>query len=700
MCKRMVLAMLGFGMVWTGGASGAGAQAAVDDEDLALIYGDKATVSIATGHRQSLRRAPSVATVITAEDIAAMGAVDLDEVLEAVPGMHVSRTNSYFSTYSVRGMFGAQINPQVLMLQNGVPLTTLYRGDKGGNWGGMALENVARIEIIRGPGSALYGADAFFGVINIITKTTADTPGTEFGVRAGAFDTWSAWTQHGGKWGAADVATYLRVGSTDGFKEIVTADAQTGRDARFGTHASLAPGPVNTGYGAIDASVDVGLDKWRLRAAYKQRRNVGTGAGIGSALDPAGKNHNERITADISWADPKTTEHWGLGFTGSFLYNADELDARYVLSPPGSRFAAASFFPDGMIGNPSRQERQVRLSAFATYSGLAGHNMRYGIGHDDLNMYETGTEKNYLLNPAGLPLPSALMDYGNIQAHLLPQRRKLNYFYVQDEWRFAKDWTLTAGLRHDDYSDFGGTTNPRLALVWDMTLDLTAKFLWGQAFRAPSFTEQYGINPVGNGNPNLKPETVRTLETAFSWRVRKDTQLNLNLFRYAMKDVIRVVANTAGTGGTFQNTGAQHGSGVELEAVWDVSRSLRLSGHYAYQKSIDEASNQDAGYAPRHHLYGRADWRLVPGWLLSGQVNQVADRRRPAGDARPPIADYTTVDMTLRSDRGRQAWNYAVSVRNLFNADVREPSLSPGTLIPNDLPMAPRSLYVQAVFPL
>jgi len=531
-----------------------------EEEELALVYGDKATVSIATGNRQVLRRAPAVATVITAEDIAATGATDLDEVLETVPGMHVSRTNSYFSTYVIRGMFGGQTNPQVLMLQNGIPLTTMYRGDKGGNWGGMSLEKVARIEIIRGPGSALYGADAFFGVVNIITKAAADTSGTEFGVRGGSFNTKNAWVEHGGKWGTVDVAANLYVGSTDGSKRIVTADAQTARDTRFGTHASLAPGSVNTGYDAIDASVDFGYDKWRLRAGYKQRSNVGTGAGISSALDPVGKVHNERITADLSWNNPQFAESWGLGYTGSFLYNADTLDANYQLSPPGSKFSATSVFPNGMIGDPDRYERQLRLSAFATYSGFASHSLRFGLGHDDLDMYKTGTHKNYLLNAAGAPVPNPLdgsvIDYYSIQSHILPQRRKVDYFYVQDEWDIARDWALTAGVRHDSYSDFGGTTNPRLALVWDATLDLTAKLLYGQAFRAPSFNDQYGINPVSNGNPNLKPETIRTREAAFSWLVRKDTQVNLNFFRYDMKDVIRAVSNaTAGTGATFQNTG-------------------------------------------------------------------------------------------------------------------------------------------------
>lgn len=665
-----------------------------EEEDLSLIYGDKATVSIATGSQQPISKAPSVATVITAEDIKAMGATDLDQVMETVPGVHVSRSAVFnFSTYEIRGIVGNPTNPQVLMLQNGIPINTLYRGDKGQLWGSLPLENVARVEVIRGPGSALYGADAFAGVINIITKTAANAQGTEFGVRGGSFNSKNAWVQHGGKWGTVDAAAYLNAGSTDGSKEIITQDA--GR-----LHgATLAPGPVSTGYNSIDASLDLSYDKWRLSTAYKLRDNMGMGAGVNSALDPLGKNRGERITGDLSWNDPNLSQNWGAGFTGSYMRYAETLDQSYQLFPPGTKFGA-NIFPNGMLGNPGRYEQQVRLSGYTTYSGFTGHSLRLGLGHDDLNMYHTSTNKNYFLSPSGAPVPSAFMDYYSIQSHILPHQRKVDYVYVQDEWNLARDWMLTLGGRHDKYSDFGGTTNPRLALVWDATLDLTAKLLYGKAFRAPSFNEQYGINPTAGGNPNLKPETIKTLEEAFSWQARQDTLINLNFFHYQAEDLIQAVANPApAPGATYQNTGKLHGSGMELEAVWDASRSLRLTGNYSYQKSISAATNQDAGYAPHDHIYLRGDKSIASGWLSSVQINRVMNRLRAAGDTRPPVPDYTTVDISMHSSNGKNQWDYSASVFNLFNATVLEPSLAgptPLTVpIPNDLPMAPRSVWLQ-----
>ncbi|MDP3418316.1 TonB-dependent siderophore receptor, partial [Falsiroseomonas sp.] len=188
---RLVAAALA--VAWAGACADQGGE----EEDLALAYGDKSFITIASGVRQPIARAPSVATVVTAEDIADIGAADLDEVLETVPGLHVARAGAaYNPIYTIRGIH-TQYNPQVLMLVNGIPVTSVYTGNRSQIWGGMPVENIARIEVIRGPGSALYGADAFSGVINLITKTAADINGTQIGVRAGSFRSRDAWVQHG-----------------------------------------------------------------------------------------------------------------------------------------------------------------------------------------------------------------------------------------------------------------------------------------------------------------------------------------------------------------------------------------------------------------------------------------------------------------------------------------------------------------------
>ncbi len=203
------------------------AVAAEAEEDLLLSFGEEEFLSIATGQKQLIAKAPAVASVITAEDIRALGANTLEEVLATVPGVHVSLSSTYLAPiYSIRGIHTDK-NPQVLMLVNGVPITQLHFGDRGGR-SGFPVRDIARVEVIRGPGSAVYGADALAGVINVITKTAEQIDGTELGARAASFDTTEGWLLHGTTWGEVKVALSLQALDADGDdSRRVGSDAQT-----------------------------------------------------------------------------------------------------------------------------------------------------------------------------------------------------------------------------------------------------------------------------------------------------------------------------------------------------------------------------------------------------------------------------------------------------------------------------------------
>jgi iron complex outermembrane receptor protein len=671
-----------FALAWTGSLS---AQS-FEDEDLALAYGDKSTISIATGNKQAITRAPAVSTVITSRDIEAMGATDLDQALESVPGLHVSKSNiAAKPIYSFRGIHTQQ-NSQVLMLVNGIPITNIFQGDRGQIWGGMPLENVARIEVIRGPGSALYGADAFSGVINIITKTAEDIKGTETGVRAGSFNSRDAWLQHGGKLGSFDAAFYFRAGNTDGQKGIIQQDVLSNS------------GPVNEERKAIDARADLSRNNWRLRAAY-QKRELGAGAGLAGILDPDARVSENRFYLDLNYERANWLPDWDVaGVVGYYDIHQKQADPYFTLVPAGIN----PNFPDGMIGNPGHSEQHTHASVSTFYSGFEQHQVLFGAGLRQDDLYETVETKNFNgtfapicdpLNPTDpsptLPCSPVLMVADASFIYLLPHKRNLTYVFAQDEWNLAKDWTLTAGLRHDRYSDFGSTTNPRLALVWDAAYNVVVKAMHGEAFRAPTFVEQYAINnPVQSGSPGIRPETIQTDELAITWQTTPALQTNLNFFHYRMRNIIQLVT------AKMQNAGDQSGRGLELEATYDAANNLRLTGNLSLQRATDETTGKDAGLAPQRRLFARADWRFAPLWQLGATANHVADRLREPGDSRAAIPDYTTVDLILRRERIAYGWDARAVVTNLFNRDAKEPTfMSSG--IPSDLPLAGRAIYLQ-----
>lgn len=327
-----------------------------DEEDLISAYGDEEIISLATGRSQPVSRAPAVATVITSKDIQEMGATNLDQVLESIPGVHVSLSSVRFSpVISIRGIHTDK-NPQVLMLVNGVPITQVYFGDRGVH-STLPIASIERVEIMRGPGSAIFGADAFSGVINVITKDAASIDGIEGGVRYGSFDSKEAWALYGGKWGDVDIGFTVEYHQTNGDDDrIIASDSQSIFDSVFATNASLAPGPASTGIERADIRLDLGYKDWRLRAWNWRQNDAGVGPGLAQALDPTGFSETDNYLVDLTFHDPSLTEYWDL--SARFSYMEINSESQQILFPAGSRLPIAS---DGNV-NPNNLAGVVLFS--------------------------------------------------------------------------------------------------------------------------------------------------------------------------------------------------------------------------------------------------------------------------------------------------------------------------------------------------
>ncbi len=688
--------------------------------DLSLEELGQVVITVATGSPVALSRAPAVASVITAKDIKATGATNITQALESVPGLHVSANyQGAQPIFTFRGMYSV-FNPQVLIMVNGVPINTLFVGSPDTLWKGLPVEAISRIEVIRGPGSAIYGADAFAGVINIITKTPDET-NNEVGLRVGSFDTVDAWFSTAGGVAGFDMAFFLEYHKTDGHEEKLDADAQAFFDNVFGTAASRTrDSSVSLSEDNLDLRFEVSKENWRLRIGLTQGRDLGVYTGIARALDPEARVAVTRRNADLTWHDPTFTDDWDLKAQFSFLDSRLVLDDGTVFHvyPEGTAVfgdvtgdGLPDVLPDGMIGTPEHFERHYRLEFASLYKGFARHQLLLGVGWHLGDLYKIEQSKNSGLNPAtntvvfptvaGTPLFSVS---DTDQSFMTEGDRENYHAFLQDIWRLAENWELTAGLRYDHFSDFGSTTNPRAALVWVARDDLTMKLLYGEAFRSPSFAEMRARNnPAAWGNLGLNPETIKTTELAFDYRPTKALQFDMNFFRYRWGDVIRFVPDpNVNAQLTAQNAGRQTGHGMELSGNWRASDAVQLRGNVAWQRSTNEETNQDAGNAPEWQAYLRADWIFLPKWHLNGQLNWVGEREREPGDTRDPVDEFKTVDLTLRRSAVKQRWEFAIAARNVFDEEIKEPSLNVALptgvsipLIPNDLPQAGRSLFAE-----
>lgn len=611
----------------------------LDEEDILIS---------ATGYSKPARLAPSVASIITAADIKEMGATTIFEALESVPGLHVyPHFNLLAPTFSIRGIHTG-LGQEVLILRNGLPIKNPGTGAMPGPFKG-PVANIARIEVIRGPGSAVHGADALAGVINIVTKDAHEINGVEVGGRMGTFNSNSAWTQYGRKYEDWDVAFSLEHSRSGG-----DPDRMVDTDAAPVQAVSLAPGHLETGYEYFETSLYLRNDNWDIDFWHWQQRNGGTGPGGAQALDPEGDEDYQYYQFDISYAFKDLLPNWEVKPHFNYVYQ--DLQRNLVLFPPGT-----GPYTNGAIGNPGFEDRTYSANITSTHSGFENHILRIDAGYSRQEM-DTNESKNF---PPGTA-PNIMFETTDTEFVYTPDTDRERYFLsVQDEWRLSKSWILTAGLRYDHYSDFGETYNPRIALVWSPAMPLTVKALYGQAFRAPSVSELY-INTVLIGDENLDPETIDTYELAFEYFPLLELTSRLSLFFYDMDDTIDVV------GAMYENTEGQRAYGFEFETEWDATNNLKLQGSFAWHLAERKDGGSRVAKAPGREFHFAANWEFVPLWNLNTQVNWIGGRQRPMGDGRDQLDNFTFVDLTLRKQTQDRSWEFAASIKNLFDKQAFE----------------------------
>jgi len=700
------------------------AQEAAEEEDLYLLYGDDEMISIATGVSQPIAVAPSTASVITADDIKAMGATTLDQVLERVPGVHVAPSQQNpLNNFIFRGI-KTTFTPQVLILLNGHRISAdVYTGSLI-DGSVTSIENISRIEIIRGPGSAVYGADAFSGVVNIITKSADELNGTHAGARTGSFDLINAWGQYGGEinknW---KIATSLEYASRSADESrIVNSDLQSVLDlppaeGGFGTSASLAPSYLDDRYEAVTYNLHMDSENWKVGFDGSVQRDNGSVAGIAQVLDHEGSADIEQHLFTLEYENNNFSENWE--FSSGFSYQVVESQNQLNIFPagtvlligddgnafsipsnalcptvPGLGQACIVSFPDGYIGHPGRKTTSSQLDFTFLYDAFEDHTLRVNVGAKNEKL-EANESKNFgfgVINGTQPVVDGVLTNVTGVEnsVYVSDEDRQIGFLSFQDIWQLAPDWSLTAGVRYDNYSDFGSTTNPRLAFVWSPTINVVTKLLYGTAFRAPSFSELYSQNnPVALGTESLNPEEIETYEFAVSYFPFQAITLGLNIYSYETDGMVDFVDDGSGTNtNVAANSKDLEGEGFELEIDWAINSNLRLISNYANQSTKNKSTGIQESFIPEQQLYADLRWNVTQQWLVSSQVNWIADRKRVEGDLREDISDYTLLDLSLRY-KSNDNWEAAISSKNLLDNDALEPSNGD---IPDDYPLNERSI--------
>ena len=643
--------------------------------------------TISTASKRTASKAPAVITVITADDLKATGATNLSEALQSVPGIHI-RMDAFGNRPLVH--FRGANATQTLLMVNGNSMRDLIWGF-GIFWKGIPASAIERIEIMRGPGSALFGADAIAGAINVITKTAGQIKHSEAGIRAGSFSTKTVWAQHGDNWQGFEIGFTAELFGTEGYNPFIPVDRQAAfEDITYSTNTSLSPDNAQYGWHNQDIRFSAAKNHWRLQADYTSHSDLEIGLTGFGVLDPVTQGEDERFNLDLFYNNDTLTEHWTLDTELRYQHLYYSSDDGFQERPPGFTNADGTY-PEGLININRSSERRIVFEASTLYSGINGHSIRMGAGHTWQDLYSVEHLQNYGIAPDGTDITpgSPLVDLSDTPYAFAPEKtRRINHVFLEDTWSFAANWELTAGARYDNYSDFGDTTNPRLALVWQTSSKLTSKLIYGQAFRAPSYQQLFVETSRALPNPDLDPERSQTIDLAFTYTPTSKLLINLNLFYFDQTDLISPITVSGLSKKQFQNTGDYAISGVELDAHWQATKQLNISGNYTLRDPDDSnAAIQEA----EKEAYLRTDWKLQTNWNWNLQANWIGTRPRGANDTRDPLASYTIVDTTIRYAHS-DTWEFAASIRNLFDSDEKEIT---GRSIPGDLPLPERNAYAE-----
>jgi outer membrane receptor for ferrienterochelin and colicins len=676
-------------------------------EELAKVK----VVTAASGFEQNIKMTPASVTIIEAATWQARGAKSLTHALQGAPNVEINTVTIGTShpKHSIRGLSGT-FGQQVVILVDGVPINLLHEGS-GPALSELPLQGYKRIEIIRSPGSVVYGADAFGGIINLVSYDIDEQP-DEVTLTLGEFEVINLGMNTSFMLDEVKFqfsSTYQKFGDDD--ERIIRRDLQTFFDEIYNTSASHAPGSINNRYESLALK---GKMHWQKIKTYYNGiyGEEGFGGGVVGALDPFGHNTYQHHIAGIDYnlssliqetpvKGELTLSTWYQYQKGNYPLTVFPAGAALPIGSDGNiNFSAPTLttFTDGFIGEPGNRTARYHFSLKHLFTLADDHQIRWELGFEKQD-YKAFEKKNFgptVLNGTEKEVDGTLTDVTNTpHVYMPPNKRDFVFVSLQDQWQLSQSWLLNVGARFDNYSDAGSTFNPRLGLNWNASERLTLRVFAGSAFRAPSFTDLYAQNnPSSLGNADVKPEDIITYELGGNFQFTTNLHAELTLFSYRADRLIDFALDEESGTKKTANVGEQQAVGFEWELHWRPIKRLDISSNYSYTDSDDGNRNETANIAKKMAA-------IVINWQATDKVNMniasnwVMDRVRPQGNTRAPIKDYTLVTGKVTYRGLTRGLEFSASINNLLDEDIRHPS--DGT-IADDFPQAGRQWLAEVVY--
>lgn len=630
-------------------------------------------VSIATKTNIKVSEAPAIITVITAKEIENMGAKTLTDILDTVNGFETSTFRTGLQSVGIRGFKDVRANSKILLMFNGLPINTIMYGRSINS--PLDVDSIEKIEIIRGPGSALYGRNAFQSVINVITKT-----GTQNKKVEASFETGSNGAKYSRvAYGISDGDNGLYFSANHNSTEKYNSKFFSNMDydlEDWGIDDSSTGVTINGDYGDLKFS------------GFFYDRNLGTSIGpfiTDSKVDQTKGAFSLDYKFDISNKVKLLTK------IGYFSYEETQhlIVFEKGVFPP---------FPEGMATTPSYNEYSNYLESYVLYEISKTSNLIIGAQAVNYGVKNCQIKSNYDLS-TGAPLTyyeyneeSGNYDlnyYGIDNQQVDPNgwitdngHDYTNYsLFAQFTFTPFKDSALTLGGRYDKDSEFDSVFSPRCGLIWNLGNKTHLKILYSEAYRAPNTQEQYKTVGFAKGNPNIQPEYIKTFEIELGTRKFQKLNSSINLFYNYIEDLIFVRSNPVTGTNTYQNIGENKSYGFEINNKLILRKDFYLFFDYAYANSTDIFKYDEEGNLlpeineENHKNISAHKINLGINYNFSNKynINLIAKYRGDKDYFDPTnkdkVGSYILIDSNFRIFNIFKGFEFNISIKNLLNTE-------------------------------
>jgi outer membrane receptor for ferrienterochelin and colicins len=607
-----------------------------------LMALDIDSVSGVSGFKQKVTEAPASVTIITAEEIQIYGYRTLADILRNVRGFYVSNDRNY-SYLGVRGYgLPGDYNSRITLLIDGHRLNdNIFDASLIGTEFPLDVDLIDHVEVIRGPNSSLYIASAFLGVINVVTKRGRDSQNVSVAGDVASYGTYQGRVSYGNQF-------------KNGLELLLSGSFYDshGQDQLFFPQFNT---PANNDGIALNADGDefhqffanLSWGHFTLHGVFGSREKGIPTAPFGTVFNVTGTHTiDARGYLDLQY-DRKLGGGWSL--TDRLYYDQFNNDGTYIYDYSDSGGPSRVMNRNFAHGKWSGDEVAFSKQAFARQRLSFGAEFRDNFQQD---------QGNYDLQP--------FVQY-------FTSNRTSNIFsvYAQDEIHLRKNLVLNLGLRYDHYSTFGGTTNPRAALIYSPWDKSTFKVLYGQSFRAPNFFELYYAAPGNEPNPSLRPETVKTMELVWEQYFANHFRMTMSGFYYPIRGLIGEQVDLATGNAFFTNAGSLDLRGVDFEFARKLSGGLEGTVSYSFQDVRSPSAPLPLTNSPKHLVQASLSVPLFEQKLFASMDLQYVSKR--ATLTGQYTGGYVVPNFTLFSRKILTGWELSASLYNAFNQKYADP---------------------------